>query len=305
MTLTGLLVRISLVVVLMILVGGVGIIGAGRIRSFRPHALRRLRLVVPYLLLLALVLVGNSLVRDVGPELSWIIGWRITGWIAGVEGTFVATLQHYAHPALTAYFSYIYIYGYSFLLAFPVVAYFLLPDDRPIRETAIAYSINYAVGVVCYVLFIAYGPRNVMPDMVDQLLYTNWPESHLLTSEVNANVNVFPSLHTSLSATVAVLAYRTREQYPYWLPIATVLAGSVAVSTMYLGIHWAIDVLGGLLLAAISVAGAVWLTSPDRRGTTLHRAGRRLRAVVDRPLAYLLAQADDRSQETDERTGSG
>ena len=74
---------------------------------------------------------------------------------------------------------------------------------------------------------------------------------------------------------------------------------------MYLGIHWAIDVLGGVALAAISVAGAVWLTSPDRRGTTLHRAGRRLRAVVDRPLAYLLAQADDRSQETDERTGSG
>ena len=303
MTLTDLLVELTVVVVLMLVVGVLGIIGLDRIQSFRAHACTRFRLVLPYLLLLALVLLVNSLLRDVGPELSWIIGWRITGWIAGLEGTFVATLQSYAHPVLTVYFSYIYIYGYVFLLAFPVVAYFLLPDARPIREMTVAYSLNYALGVVCYVLFIAYGPRNVMPDMVDQLLYTSWPESQLLTSEVNSNVNVFPSLHTSLAVTVAALSYRTREQYPAWLPIATVLAVSVALSTMYLGIHWAIDVLGGVALAAISVAGAAYLTSPERRGTAIDHAGRRVRAVVDRPLAYLLA-ASDRSRGADERTGS-
>jgi len=304
MTLTDLLVELTVVVVLMLVVGGMGIIGLDRIRAFRPHARKRFRLVLPYLLLLALVLAVNSLLRDIGPELSWIIGWRITGWIAGIEGTFVATVQSYAHPTLTAYFSYIYVYGYVFLLAFPVIAYFLLPDARPIREMAVAYSLNYALGVVCYLLFIAYGPRNVMPDMVDQLLYTSWPESQLLTSEVNSNVNVFPSLHTSLSVTVAALAYRTREQYPYWLLLATVLAVSVGISTMYLGIHWAIDVLGGVVLAAISVAGAAYLTSPERRGTALDRAGRRARAVVDRPLAYLLAATRGRSQGADERTGS-
>jgi len=295
MTLTPLLVEIAAVVVLMILVGGVGIIGVDRIRSFRPRAPERFRLVLPYLLLLGAVLLVNSLLRDVGPELSWIIGLRITGWIAAVEGPFVATLQSYSHPALTTYFSYVYIYGYVFLLAFPVVAYILLPDPRPIRETAIAYTLNYGIGVVCYLLFVAYGPRNVMPDMVDQLLFTNWPESQLLTSEVNSNVNVFPSLHTSLAATVAALAYRTREAYPRWPPVATVLAASVAVSTMYLGIHWAIDVLGGLLLAGISVASAVWLTSPERRDGWLARLGCRLRTLVDRPVAYLLTRVADGS----------
>ncbi len=42
--------------------------------------------------------------------------------------------------------------------------------------------------------------------------------------------------------------------YPKWFVVATVLAVSVAVSTMYLGIHWLIDVLAGIALAHASVA---------------------------------------------------
>jgi len=295
MTLVTLLLKLSVIVVLMLCVAVFGIVGLDRVRAFRPRARERVREVVPYLLLLGAVLLVNSLLRDVGPELSWIIGWRITGWIAAVEGTLVATIQGYAHPALTAYFSYTYVYGYIFLLVFPVLAYMLLPDGRPIKETALAYALNYAIGVTCYVLFIAYGPRNVMPDLVDQLLYTNWPESQLLTSEVNTNVNVFPSLHTSLAVTVAVLAYRTRDAYPRWFPLSVVLAASVSVSTMYLGIHWATDVFAGLVLAAVSVAGSVWLTSPARRNGPLGALGRRLQGLLDGLIGYVAG-----SKNTDE-----
>ncbi len=289
MTLVTLLLKVSAIVITMLLVGIFGIVGVDRVRAFWPRAPERIRLVFPYLLLFGVVLSVNSVLRDIGPELSWIIGWRITGWITSVEGTLVATIQGFAHPTLTAYFSYMYIYGYIFLLAFPVFAYLVLPDTRPVRETVLAYSLNYAIGVTCYVLFIAYGPRNVMPDLVDQLLYTNWPESQLLTSEVNTNVNVFPSLHTSLAVTVAALAYRTREAYPRWLPISVLLAVSVTISTMYLGIHWGIDVVAGVVLAGISVAGSVWLTSPERQNDRIGRLGRRLRMLVDRPIGYFLA----------------
>jgi len=296
MTLVTLLLKVSAIVVTMLLVGLFGIVGVDRVRAFWPRAPERLRLVFPYLLLFAVVLSVNSVLRDIGPELSWIIGWRITGWIASVEGTFVATIQGYAHPALTAYFSYSYIYGYIFLLVFPVFAYLVLPDTRPIRETVLAYSLNYAIGVTCYVLFIAYGPRNVMPDLVDQLLYTNWPESQLLTSEVNTNVNVFPSLHTSLAVTVAALAYRTRKAYPRWLPVSILLAISVTISTMYLGIHWGIDVLAGVALAGISVAGSIWLTSSERQNEWIGRLGERLRMLVDRPIEYLLGLLSSKNE---------
>jgi len=90
-------------------------------------------------------------------------------------------------------------------------------------------------------------------ELMERMLYDTNPEYQYLTREVNTSTNVFPSLHTSLSATVAAFAWQTRSEFPKWLPVAVVLAASVAISTMYLGIHWGIDVTAGLLLAALCV----------------------------------------------------
>jgi len=277
-----LLPEISVVVTVLTVAGIVTIVGLDRVWEFRREACGRFLYLLPYILLLVGVLVLNSVLRTVGPTLSWLLSWQITEEIFSLEGEFVAVLQSYATPAATVYFSYIYIYGYIFLLVFPVIAYLVMQDDRPVRETIIAYALNYVIGVLCYVLFIAYGPRNVMPDLVDQLLYLHWPESNLLTTEVNSNVNVFPSLHTSLAVTVALLAYRTRKQYSAWLPISALLAVSVVISTMYLGIHWLTDVIAGTGLAFASVSAASWLTTPEHLDGRIGALGRRLRKPIDR-----------------------
>ncbi|WP_101295490.1 phosphatase PAP2 family protein [Halegenticoccus soli] len=248
------LAEVVAVVAAMVALAAVGIVGADRLRRLRRTARLRLRAVAPQLAVLAVVLLVNSAIRDVVPEFSWIIGWNITGYIFALEGTFVAFVQSFASPPLTAYFSFVYVYGYVFLLVFPLLAYAALDDARPLRELVIAYSLNYGLGLLCYVLFIAYGPRNLLSDLVESLLYTTYPRYQLLTSRVNTNTNVFPSLHTSLSITVAMLAWLSRDQYPKWTAIATFGALSVVIATMYLGIHWATDVLAGLLLSAASVA---------------------------------------------------
>jgi membrane-associated phospholipid phosphatase len=153
-----------------------------------------------------------------------------------------------------------YIFGYVFLLTFPLLAYLLHADERPLRTLLFAYVVNYGVGLVCYVLFVTYGPRNFMPELVDSLLYTAWPEAQLLTSRVNRNTNVFPSLHASLSVTVALIAVRFREVYPRWLPVAAFCAAAISVSTMYLGIHWLTDVVAGVALGGFSV----WVATHPR-----------------------------------------
>jgi membrane-associated phospholipid phosphatase len=56
-----------------------------------------------------------------------------------------------------------------------------------------------------------------------------------------------------LSTTVAGLAYQTRDSYPVWFVVAVALAVSIVGATMYLGIHWATDVLAGFVLAAIAL----------------------------------------------------
>ncbi|QZP36768.1 phosphatase PAP2 family protein [Halobaculum magnesiiphilum] len=207
------------------------------------------------LIVLLSVLALNGVVRRIGVELSWVVGANVTGAIYALEGTFVATVQSYATPTLTAYFAFVYVFGYVYLLTFPPIAYALRGEGDGLRRLLIAYGLNYGIGLVCYVLFVAYGPRNLMPELVDSLLFESWPRSQLLTSQVNENTNVFPSLHTSLAATVALVTWRERS-WRRWTPVALVLATSIVVSTMYLGIHWATDVVAGIALAAGSVAAA-------------------------------------------------
>lgn len=253
------LLTVGLPVAFLLVLAGVTIIGRERFGQFRREYRDRVRASAPAVVFLGALLVLNHLLRAVGGELSWLIGWNVTGAIYAFEGGVVAGLQSVVPSILTPVFAATYLVGYVFLLVFPLIAYLVLRDGKYLRETAYAYSINYGVGLACYLAFIAYGPRNLMPDLVEPLLYTAWPESQLLTSQVNTNTNVFPSLHSSLSLTAALLAYRTRDIYPTWVPVAAALALAVMFSTMYLGIHWATDVLAGAVLAVLAVRASVYI----------------------------------------------
>ncbi|WP_313691593.1 phosphatase PAP2 family protein [Halorarum halobium] len=244
-------------VVSALVLAGVFLLARGTgLGPLRRDGRRRLREVGPAFVALGVVLLVNGLLRDQVPALSWVVGVNITGSIYALEGGFVPWLQSFATPLGTAYFSFVYVYGYVFVLVFPLLAYLLHPDPNQLRELAVAYGLNYVIGLACYTVFVAYGPRNLLVDQVEPLLYSTYPQYQALVSEVNTNTNVFPSLHTSLALTAAAFAFQTRRVYPVWAVLAPVLAGSIVVATMYLGIHWATDVVAGALLAAFCVAVA-------------------------------------------------
>ncbi len=256
MTFAGVLESVVLVTIGLSAVGLLVIVGPERVRTTVRQRRARLRDAVPYLALLGGVLLVNSQARSAVRDLSWTIGIELTVAIYSLEGDLVPWIQSFSSPPLTTFFSFQYIYGYVFLLVFPLVAYLALSDREPFRLLALAYTYNYAFGLVLYVLFVAYGPRNLLPGAVESLLYTSWPESQLLTTQMNINTNVFPSLHTSLSTTVVLLAYHTRRPYPAWFYLSTAIAASIVVGTLYLGIHWGTDALAGVVLAIASVVAA-------------------------------------------------
>jgi len=248
------LTQLALVISILVPVSVVVFIGRERLARTRSEWRSRLRTAGPVIAVLIGVLLINRIARQTAPELSRQIGFRLSGAFYELEGEFILIFQSIQTPETTAYFSTIYVYGYTFLLKFPVIAYFTLSDTRIFRRLLTAYALNYAIGLVLYILVIAYGPRNLMPaELMERMLYDTNPQYQYLTREVNTNTNVFPSLHTSLSATVAAFAWKTRSEFPKWFPIAVVLAASVAISTMYLGIHWGIDVVAGTMLAAACV----------------------------------------------------
>jgi membrane-associated phospholipid phosphatase len=264
MTLTSVLASVVVVTIGLTLVGALVIIGPAQLRTLWATRGNRLRAAFPYVALLAGVLLVNSQARSAVREFSWTIGIELTMAIYALEGDFVPWLQSHATPPVTAYLSFQYIYGYIFLLVFPLLAYIALDDREPFRMLSLAYTYNYAIGLVLYVLVIAYGPRNLLPGAVESLLYTTWPSSQLLTTQMNTNTNVFPSLHTSLATTVVLLAYQTRSVYPSWFYLSAAIASSVILATLYLGIHWGLDALAGVVLAIVSVAAAGRFDPVDR-----------------------------------------
>ncbi len=248
-----LIVGTMLAVTTLVLVGPTRLAAALRGYKWR---IRKVTLALGLLIAVLLVRLGG---QGIIPRLQLsVVGLNITPQIDRVERAIfpenpVVFLQGFESELVTSFFVFIYIHGYAFLLLFPFIAYFSLRSMDRFSSLVVAFTANYAIGLVCYVFFIAYGPRNLLPLEVAPLLYDAYPQSRFLTNEVNQNTNVFPSLHTSLSMTVLFLAWVTRKEYPLWFPIAAVFALSVVVSTMFLGIHWFSDVVAGTILAAISV----------------------------------------------------
>ena len=216
----------------------------------------RLRTVAPYLGAAGLIFFIKRSTHEKSVELSHAIDWDITAELYAVEGEFVAVLQDVTPEVTLEFFSAMYMFGFPYLVVTAPILYFMLPSQRHIKELLIAYLLNYAIGAICYTLFIAYGPRNHLSS-VDGLMYDFYPSTQDLTAAVSANTDVFPSLHTSLAVVVLLFAWRSRREYPRWFPIAAFVTSCVVYSTMYLGIHWLLDVVAGVVLAVGSVSVGV------------------------------------------------
>jgi membrane-associated phospholipid phosphatase len=59
--------------------------------------------------------------------------------------------------------------------------------------------------------------------------------------------NCFPSMHTSIAFAAIVLAMREKSRWYRW--VIGIYCWSIIISTMYLKVHWVIDVIAGMLFA--------------------------------------------------------
>lgn len=231
------------------------------LRTDRGFVRGRLRAIAPFVAVLAGILVVNKGLQPYIVAFSYRYGVEPTELFYAIEGNTVAVIQSAFPGWATVYFSGMYVFGYAVLLTFPLGAYLFASSTRPLKTLVGAYAINYAVAVGCYAAVRAHGPgtfheQSSSAATVNHGLVELFPDIVYLTSLVNSQTNVFPSLHTSLSVTVLAVAVLTHAEFPRWTPIATVLATSIVLATLVLGIHWLVDVAAGVVLAALSVAGA-------------------------------------------------
>ena len=232
-------------------------VGPGRlqnVRNNRESLNNRIRTVSPYAALLAVVFGARMVFREQFWALSEAIGFQMTGLFYAVEGDLAAQVQALIPDIAAPYFASVYMFGYALVVIGPLVLYLFADSLRHLKTVLVAYTVNYAVATVFYTLVIARGPR-IASSSTQGVIQEFFPYFTLLTGQVNSPQNVFPSLHTSLAVTVLAVAVLSRKEFPRWLSLTAVLVTSIVLSTVYLGIHWLIDVVAGCFLAV----GSVWL----------------------------------------------
>jgi membrane-associated phospholipid phosphatase len=167
--------------------------------------------------------------------------WRAETALFG--RTLVEMVEPFVSPSLTVLFSAIYSLHVPLFL-FPAAIHWW--SGRPARaeRLLLTLALSMYVGFVGYALFPAFGPVGAMTGLrpIGDNAATD------LVAAYGVALGTFPSLHAGISAAVAIDGWRTSRR---WGLFYTAIAAAIWLSTIYLRYHWLLDLLAGLVLAAV------------------------------------------------------
>jgi membrane-associated phospholipid phosphatase len=259
---------------------------------FRPHRVgrgfwrslgRMLRDYWPQLGVIGFLYTTKSYVDTLNDPIRGVFG-DFTYLVHGIEGEFVLWVQEvFFHPWLTEVLNYNYLFGYIFLTYFSYILVTYAGHDRLATRMVLNVLIIYVLAIPFYVFFNVQVTSNYIPGM-ESLLYHDSGQFLSFFAAVDPLDNAWPSLHIGIPFGFLVLFWwRTkRDGYAfaeapyrrYMLLIGAQLA-VFTFSILYLGIHWVLDIPGGLLVGYL---GAIVV---DEIAPDVHRVLMDLRSHVN------------------------
>lgn len=180
-------------------------------------------------------------------------------WFKSIPGNDGHLFRIIQTPWLTAYFQWIYANGFTLPVLIPVIRSFLAKDWRKMLHYEL--SAHVLQFILIFPFYLTIKVNEVWWVLGDP----DGMNRHLSTAEAAVVVmNCFPSMHTSVAFAMLLLAWR--EKNTLFRIIWALFGLSVIYSTLYLEIHWVIDVLGGMVLGYLGVKlGDVLIRWIDRR----------------------------------------
>lgn len=194
------------------------------------------------------ILFINKIELSVENNLKDFIIWDFTYIIHGLEGDIVSYIQRLTIYPLTYFLTYMYVFTFPALIWSSLAIYRYYEDEQMIKSLFFGFILNYLIAIPFY-LFIPVNESWFANPHVSFLIKDIYPAFTQQYRPLSGLNNCFPSLHTSISMTVALIAQRSKHRNLAKLSITC--ATLIAFATLYLGIHWFLDVTGGLILAIL------------------------------------------------------
>jgi len=241
----------------------IAILARGLARIVRERAYR-----TPLLLVLG-VLAFDLVQCTFDDRLTALLGYDCTGWIHAAEGDVASAVQKLAWLPAIYVFAFFYVVMFPVITAAPLIYFAATERLRAYRALLFGVIVNYAVCLPFYFFFPVKEMWAGNPAHVSLLLDRLSPaimEAYRATSALD---NCFPSFHTSLALTSALIVRRTCPR-----AFARAIGASAVIivaSTLYLGIHWALDVAAGTALAVLAARAMLKGACGTPRPTHHHR----------------------------------
>ncbi len=164
-----------------------------------------------------------------------------------------------------AYLSY-YLIG----LGPPVVLY-LAGRRGAFRRVVFTAALAILVHQAAFIAFPVLGPRYLFPapggGIETGFLFRT---THWVLEAASSPGTAFPSSHVGVSLAVTIALFREKVR---WAPLIAVLTSLLALSTVYGGFHYAVDVVAGLASGGLAGLAAPALRRRLRRRQRLDRSG--------------------------------
>jgi len=210
----------------------------------------RHRLMLFHLLGGSSILVMNKLELMLEPELREEVNdW--TAYIRAFEENVTPLVQEmFQHPMLTQVTTFFYVVVFSVLMFVSLLVYHREGDFRSWYALVYGISCNYFLAIPFFLFAPVMEAWTSHPD-IQFLIPEVYPRFELEYRYFSGMDNSFPSLHTSISVTMAMIALHSENRR--LAGVSLLSAGVILLSILYLGIHWWVDLIGGFVLASISV----------------------------------------------------
>ena len=183
-----------------------------------------------------------------------------THWIYAIEGDWTNQIQEFfLNDNLTNLLSGHYLFMYLFMIWFSPMYYILCRDEIMADKEALNYFVIYLLSVPLYLFFNVEVTSSYISGM-DALLYHDSFTLAFFTDNDPMD-NAIPSLHVGLPISLLIINrlhcrklgidfkdWRHKE-FDYFIQFNVII---YLFSIQYLGIHWIVDIIPGIILAIIT-----------------------------------------------------
>jgi len=238
-------------------------------------------------------------------------GLDMTPYIYAIEGDMVILFQDtFRADWLDVLMTHFYIAGFMFI-TYASIFYVTYFDDRWMADRiALCVAWVYLLAIPFYLFFNVRVTGFYIEDM-DAIAYTLNPEIEDWFRRIDAFTNCMPSLHIAVPFAIW-LTFRKNDHDGRWNRFQNMTLGYIILTgfaIIYLGIHWFVDIIGGMILATFAVTltdktnGPVWKflderTINSRLATLLTRPAHSFSLLFGRIKSYSKTWLNPSSKET-------